>query len=613
MGFLAHTKRRDDPPKQSDRELREDRKKRRAMRESSPLFVQRSESCASSEYSRDRDMTDSHVWQRFGKNSPATIRPNTAPMDIATTYEPLERKPRYRSRRAPSSVETENNLVPDSSPLRGAVSPPGEPESHNTAISESRKRRLWQTGVFNGTERANTSTPDNHQRSKKRRVGTVSPRYQKRETGVEKKCSRVQCADKSTMITSDGVSDDPAFSAGSHAAPIPEQADSFRKTAGSSVPGDVSRAPVASLPHLRSHGLLTAREDAHATKCAAPVDRNKIAFMAHIPVYSHQESQTDSPWPPLQPAKYAEVGTQTAAPLSPQHCQRFQTSSNTSHSPYQRHGAPGELLVSEEPLADDGSPGWVLDERNQATFRNPRLDVQEEAIFGLAVEYPQAHPEPLEQMALEMQRSACAGRDELEQTAPLPYHRDGHGAPVLDFTEPKESDTFDEEGLSYSWEYGGHPLESQAADFETIEDGTGPIYRHVDQETKSYHPYPIRYRTDTVAALQPSTRRGPAVNSPTSRIPGEELCVYPQGIQYLPEQQPPRCPRPGIRSRVQNDILPCVRSMAGHAQDENRVNIRRPSYLPAYQRQTILDDLEQERAEAYWWSKQFEFPRRYGY
>ena len=609
MGFLAHTKRRDDPPEQTDREIRKDCRKRRAMRESSRWFVQRSESRESSEYCRDRDMTDSHVWRRSDKDSPAPVRPNTAPTDIETTYELMERKRRRRPGRVLYSVETENNPVPDSSPFGAAVSPPGEPESPHTPISELMSRRLWQTGVFSGLERVNTSTPGSHQRPKRRRMGKVSPRDRKMETR-DQKYSRAECADKATMVTPDGVTDNPESSARPHAAPIPEQAVSSSKTAKSGGLVDFSRAHGASPPRSRCNALPAIRAEAHSAECATPVDRTKIAFMAHIPVYTHQECQTDSSWPPLQPANYIEAGTQTEVPPTPQHCRRCHVPSNTPYSPYQQHDVPRELL-SEEPQAGYGSPRWVLDERNQAMFRSSRPDDQEDLVLRLAAEYPQAHPALLERMAFEMQRSTCVGHGELEQTAP--YHRGGHDAPVLDLIEPMESDIFDKEGRSYPWEHEDQPLETQAADFETDGDGIGPIYRHVDQETRSYRPCPIRYRASTAAALQPLARRGPVGNSPTSRITGEESHVYPQDIQYPSEQQPPRCPRPRIRSPIQKDVPPCMRGMAEHTQDENRVNIRRPSYLPAHHSQAILDDLEQERAEAYWWSKQLEFPRRYGY
>lgn len=578
------------------------------MRDSSPLLVQRSESRASSEGFRDRDMTDSHVWRRSDKNSPAPIRPNTAPTDMETTYEPLGRKPRYKPSLVSSSVETDNNQLRDSSPFRGTVSPLGEPKSHNTPNSKSMSRRLWHTGVFSGVERMNTSTPDNH-RSNRQGVEEVSPQYRKKEARVEK-YSRAQCADKSIMVTPDRVTYNQELSTGPHVAPITAQAASSFKTKKPGVHGDVSRAAGACSPRPTGHALPAARADAHTAECATLVDRTKIAFMAHIPVYSHQESQTEFPCPPLQPANYIETGTQTEIPPAPEHCRRCQNPVNAPCSPYQQHDAPREFLP-EEPLADDRSPQWVLDERNHPMYRNSRPDDQEELMLTLAAEYPQAYPALLEQMALEMQRSRCAEHGEIEGTAPC--HRNGHDTPVLDLVEPMESDTFVGEGCSYPWEREVHPLESHAADFETVGDGSGLIYRHVDQETRSYRPYPIRYRTGTATALQPSTRGRPVGNPPTSETTREEPCVYPQDIPYPSEQQPPRYPRPGIRSPIQKDVPPCVHSTVEYTQDENRLNIRRPSHLPAHQRQAILDDLEQERAESYWWSKQVEFPRRYGY
>lgn len=564
------------------------------MRNSSPLFVQRSESHASSGYPRDRNMTDSHVWRRPDKNSPAPARPNTAPTDIETKHETLKHKLRYKPGQVLSSVETENNPVPNSSPFGGAVSPLGAPDSRHTPISESMSRRLWQTGVFNGMEKENTSAPDNDQRSERRRVGEVSPQGRRRETRFEK-YSGAQFVDKSMMARPDGVPNNPN----------PEKAKSSRNTAESGAPGDVFRTSSANPPRLRCHALPATRADAHIAEGATPVDRTKIAFMAHIPVYSHQACQTGFP----RPANYTEAGTQTEVPPTPQLCQQCRIPSNTLYSPHQRE-VPREIL-SRGPLTDGGSPRWPLDERNQAMAQDWRPDDQDELLLRLAAECIRAHPALLEQMALEMHRSGCAEDGEFEQMAPC--HRGGHDASALNLIKPTESDTFDDEGRAYPWEREGYPLDNQTGDFETAGDGTGPIYRHVDQKTRSFRPYPIRYRADTAPALQPLARRESVGNPPTLRTSGEESRVYPQDIRYLSEQQPPRCPRPGIKSPIQKNGLPWVHSMAGHTQDENRVNICKPSHFPAHQRQAILDGLEQERAEAYWWSKQLEFPRRYGY
>lgn len=575
------------------------------MRDSSPLFIRRSESrgsihggCSAGE----KDFSPL-AWHRSYKGIPETARPSTAPVETESTYEPSRRRRYPGPARAASSLDSPDSSVPDQSPPYGADLPRKEAEGYDRSTPESVGRLLWETGVFDGLERADKSTSDENPRLE---VPTGrSPRHQGTETRLRK---GARCADKSETAAFPGVGERLA-SKFSHV-----QADGARKTN----PRESEDGPEDHVrpARLQSPRLATTQAAVITAVAGAPVDRSKIALMAHIPVYCHQECQTDPPQPVPQKPAYVEAGTQTTASPT-RDCQRCLVFGGAPSSPIQSHGSVEELLELERPQDVSGSSNWALDDADPGTFHIYSPDKDEETLSQLASERHQTHPAFQGHLGLEAQPRLCPGHDGVEKSAPLPWRRPdlnfvGHDATALSFVTPMENGIYAEETPHYPWGHEGRAT-NQRACFDTSHDDTHPIHRFVNRETKTYRPYPVRYRSDRAAAVRPSNKDEVVAHPhrPTLGAHVGESYFYSQDVQ-CPSEQPPKPSRPGIRSPAHNDVPLCECNMAGYAQDENQINMNGPSHL-LDQRQIAQHDLEQAQIEADWRSRQLELARRYGY
>ena len=614
MGFLADAKRRDERAEELSMEPQEERtKRRRAMRDSSPPFVPRSESGDSipGGYSGDKNAVYPPVWQQSDNRILATARPSTAPVDVESAYEPPRRRGHHEPARATTSLDSRGFPAPDRSPPYDAEPLCKEAEGYDRLTPESVGRLLWETGVFDGLEGARRSTPDNHRRLEQP-TGRDSPQQQGTETRVHE---RARCADEPAMATLPGAGEDPRFE------PPPghrtaAQADGARKIhpETSENSPEVRVGPV----YLQGTDLSTTRAAVGIAVGETLVDRTKIALMAHIPVYSHQECQTDFPRPVPQKPTYVQASTQTPA-FPTQHCRRYQVSGDARYSPTQGHCSAEELFVAGEPqYVSDGS-SWVLDDADPGRFRSYSPDRHEEMLFQPANEHHQAHPAFHGPVEHEAHPGLCARYDGAEQSIPLPRrqampHFNGRNATASSFVTAMENGILDAHTPHYPWGYDGYHVEGQGEDFEMTDDGAVPIHRHVDEETRTYHPHPVHYRTARTAAVQPPNQ-GEFVARPQRPAFGahvEEPYPYTQDIRHAPEQ-PPGPSRPGISSAAQNNVPRLECNMSGYTQDENQINTSGPSHLPARHRHRVDEDLEQAHIEAHWRERQLGFARRYGY
>lgn len=614
MDFLTEARRRDHESEHSSTEPPGSlRRGKGGMRGSSPVFVPRSESSEPmrGQYSEEKKAMHPQAWEQSDVSILVAPRPRTAPVEAGTICEPPRRRGQHAPARARPSLDSRSFSAPDRSSPHGAKSPRKEVEDYIGSTPEAIRRLLWETGVFDGVEHASHSTTDVHQ-PLGRPGGRASPPYQ---GTVAPTRERVQCADKSTMATLPGAGDYSALRPSSGPQAI-AKADRTHET--DAAIAEYRPQDRVEPFHRRVPDLTTVHTAVIASAGDGFVDRTKIALMAHIPVYCHQESQTESPWQMPQNPAYTHAGTQTTA--SPTHyCGRGPVTEDARFSPVQRHISTEGLSLSGELLTYGDSPIWEPDDADSRIFPNHLPYREDEVLSRFTSGCHQAHPTFQQQTSLESQGQLHTKRNGFEGPIPLPHPQtpcQPDGPDALSFVTSMENDTALDEGSSvYPHEHDGRHTDSQEVGVKTSNDDCVPVHCHLDGEMRAYHhPYPLQYKPDTVAAVQ-QFDTGDVVLYPhrsAFRMLAQEPPLYPQETPYPPEPLLRRS-RPAIHDPDQNEVPSCGRNTAEYIQDENQVNMGGQPHAFAYRQQRTRDDLEQDQLEAYWRNRQLEFARRYGY
>lgn len=597
MDFLAKAKRRDDRSERSSTDPPDGRpRKKDRRRVSSPLFVPRSDSreAIRGEHPGDKNSVPPMVRHRFDKSIPVAARPSTAPVEVRSIYSAPRRRGRCGPARAASSLDSRDFPTLERG-QRVAEPAHKQAEDYIELTPELIRRRLWETGVFDGLRPA-TSAADNHQRLGKT-TGSGSPCCQEMEIRTR---GRARRADKSIMANLPGTGEDSVlhFQHGSLT-----QAKITRETdvaAPEQIP-EVCLDP----PHLQVSDRFTDRAAVIDPVRETPFNRTKIALMAHIPVYFHQESQTDSPWLVPQKPTYTDAGTQTMASLT-QHCGRRRVGENAQVSP--------DLSIPSEPRVYGVNPRRVPDDAGSRMVQNYPADRCEEGLPRFVTEPCQTHRIFQRQMDSEAQSQLYPGCNGVERLVQFPCsqassHPDHD---TLSFVTPMPDDiAFDQGSPRYPWKQERYRPNSHKVGLETPKNDPNRVHRRVDRETGIYDPYPVRYMTDGAAALQLSDQGESVlqVHQPAFRILGEEPCFY----SAYPFETLPRPWRPGILDTSQNGVPSCGHNMAEYIRDESRVRVGKPPHPSTHPAVEDTGRCGDGHFQASWRNGQVGFARRYGY
>lgn len=609
MDFLAHIKENAEKLNLDIGEVDTRGRRNRNTRDSSPLSRQRSGSSSPIHggYFEQGEYTNPPAWGQSEKR--IASRPGTAPAASENICEPRRSRWRHGPARAASSLEARDTSVSDKAIPHLVKDFRKEEGEYDGLAPECIRRLLLQTGVFDGVKNRSAPRPGNNQGLEGRPTERDSPWHQETEAPLR---GRHSYANKATETSLFGTGQGSGLDL-CHDRLAAEKDHSASKKTKSERSDGCAKAYFEPLQQ-KDCCLITTQPAGNNVGGETLVDRTKIALMAHIPVYCHQQCQTNTPKLMPQKSVHIEAGTQTNL-CSAQPCEWLQE----LPSPEQQYGSTKELSFAGEVQEDGDDPARILNNPDLVIPGEYFPNGDEEVSFRHEDEHPQGYSVH-DEMLSDMPSPRFVGYGRPVQPVSFSHRqaiqRSGdHDMAALDFVDAEGSDIFDEGITPHSWNYEAYLPVGRRDDFKTLNDGAVPLCHHVDQATRTCHPSHVPYRSgpsqlarDSGIAAHPKRQ--------VLRTLAREPLVYPGEIHH-PFDQAVTPPQPVANSSVQH--LPiCGRNMDEYTQYGNQINWRGAPNLLAQQQkqeeeQNIHSDLEQERFEAYWRNRQLGFGHKFGY